>query len=108
MIGYCLGFTKDDPGKTHCLSRQTSGVVSIKYRVPNGRTGEVLKRRPTGQSRREEGTRPKYLVQSSLVQSSVVHEPARLEGPLDSRTRAAKCFKSRVGTIPQRSVIIID
>ena len=53
---------------------------------------------------------------------SVVHEPARLEGPLDSRTRAqasprlegssqaraAKCFKSRVGTIPQHSVIIIE
>ena len=54
--------------------------------------------------------------------ASVVHEPARLEGPLDSRTRAqasprlegssqaraAKCFKSRVGTIPQHSVIIIE
>ena len=30
MIGFCLGFTRDDLGKTPCLSPQTSRIMSVK------------------------------------------------------------------------------
>ena len=43
MLDFCLGFTRDDPGKTHCLSPHGSGVVSIQEFQRGGGRGGALR-----------------------------------------------------------------